>query len=164
MRTIILITLLLLNCLSGSAQNQSKSLNQTFKQLNTAENISYFEVSKKMFESLTKTYGESPEIKDYISKLHSIKMIQPTGEKRNETGKMIYNTVMLQTNLEDFTLLMTNNTQNSKLSFFKKEDKGKNEFLLVSTNMVMYVTGTLELSSLSELEGIIEMAGEAIGM
>jgi hypothetical protein len=30
--------------------------------------------------------------------------------------------------------------------------------------MIMYVSGTLDIGSLTELEGIIEMAGEAVGM
>jgi hypothetical protein len=164
MRTSIIVILLLMNCFTGISQDKLNTLNQTFQKLNTLENITYFEVTKNMFESLTKAYGEEQQVKDYISKLHNIKLIQPTGDDKAETGKTIYNTLMLQTDLNDFTLLMTNNDKNSKLSFFKKEDKAKNEYILVSTNMVMYVSGTIELSSLSELDGIIEMAGEAVGM
>ena len=82
----------------------------------------------------------------------------------DEKGKILYSNFLLYTNLDDFTLLMTNNNEKNKMSFFKKESKDKNEFLLVSTNMIMYVSGTLDIGSLAELEGVIEMAGEAVGL
>ena len=165
MKTKVIIIILILSSFSGFTQTKSKkSLSQTFKSSIIYDNVTYFEVTKKMFESLTKAYGEEPKVKEYISKLHNIKMLQPAGEKRNEKGKLLYSNFIRYTNLDDFTLLMTNNNKETKMSFFKKEGKEKNEFLLVSTNMVMYVSGTLDIGSLTELEGIIEMAGEAVGL
>ncbi|MBT3382674.1 MAG: DUF4252 domain-containing protein [Prolixibacteraceae bacterium] len=165
MKTKVIIIILILSSLSGFTQTKSKkTLSQTFKSESTANNVTYFEVTKKMFESLTKAYSEEPKVKEYISKLHNIKMLQPAGEKRNEKGKILYSNFIRYTNLDDFTLLMTNNNEKSKMSFLKKEGKVKNEFLLVSTDMVMYVSGTLDIGSLTELEGIIEMAGEAVGL
>ena len=165
MKTRVIIIFLILSSLSGFSQTKSKkTLSQTFKSESTTNNVTYFEVTKKMFDSLTKAYSDEPEIKQYISKLHNIKMLQPTGEKRNEKGKILYSNFIQDTNLDGFTLLMTNNNEKAKMTFFKKESKEKNEFLLVSTNMIMYVSGTLDIGSLAELEGIIEMAGEAVGL
>ena len=165
MKTKVIIIILILSSFSGFTQTKSKkTLSQTFKSESTANSVTYFEVTKKMFESLTKTYSEEPKVKEYISKLHHIKMLQPAGEKRHEKGEILYSNFIRYTNLDDFTLLMTNNNEKTKMSFFKKESNDKNEFLLVSTNMIMYVSTTLDISSLSELEGIIEMAGEAVGL
>lgn len=165
MKTKVIIIILILSSLSGFTQtNSKKTLSQTFKSHRADNNVTYFEVTEKMFDSLTKSYSEESEVKKYISKLHSVKMIQATGEKQNEKAKILYSNFIRYTNLDDFTLLMTNNNGNEKMSFFKKESKGENEFLLVSTNMVMYVSGTLDIGSLAELEEIIEMAGEAIGL
>jgi len=165
MKTKVIIIILILSSFSGVTQKRSKtSLSQTFKSSIIYDNVTYFEVTKKMFESLTKSYNEEPKVKEYISKLHNIKMLQPTGEKRNEKGRTLYSNFMKYTNLDSFTLLMTNNNEKTKMSFFKKESKDKNEFLLVSTNMIIYVSGTLDIGSLSELEGVIELAGEAVGI
>lgn len=163
MKSRVIIILLILTSISGFSQTK-KTLSQTFKYESSSDNVIYFEVTKKMFESLTKTYDEEPEVKKYISKLNNIKMLQPTEEKRDEKGKILYSNFIRYTDLDGFTLLMTNNNEETKMSFFKKESKEKYEFLLVSTNMIMYVSGTLDIGSLTELEGIIQMAGEAVGL
>ncbi|WP_320111993.1 DUF4252 domain-containing protein [Draconibacterium orientale] len=146
------------------AQNGNKSIDQAFKLIDSREDISYFEVTKDMFKMLSESRDISPEFKEYISKLHLLKMIQPRGEKRLELGEALYNSIMNNVNLKDYTRLMTQRDQRSKISFYKKDGKDENEFLLISNKMIIYITGTLDLQNIQQFEQIIEIAGSAMGM
>ncbi|WP_346854665.1 DUF4252 domain-containing protein [uncultured Draconibacterium sp.] len=146
------------------AQNGNKNIDQALKLIDNRENASYFEVTKDMFQMLSDTRDISPEFKEYISKLHKLKMIQPTGEKQRELGEEFYKIILANTNLSEYTRLMTQRDQHSKLSFYKKEGKNENEFLLLSNNMIIYITGTLDLKSIHEFEQVIKIAGNAVGM
>lgn len=59
---------------------------------------------------------------------------------------------------------MTRKDSNGQLSFYKKEGKNENEFLLVSTDMIIYLTGKLDLKSIQEFEQVMEVAGSAFDM
>ncbi|WP_319501566.1 DUF4252 domain-containing protein [uncultured Draconibacterium sp.] len=146
------------------AQNGNKNIDQAFKLIDSREDISYFEVTKDMFKMLSESRDISPEFKEYISTLHQLKMVQPRGEKRQVLGEELYNSMMNNVNLKDYTRLMTQRDQRSKISFYKKDGKDENEFLLVSTNMIIYITGTLDLQNIQQFEQIIEIAGSAMGM
>lgn len=71
---------------------------------------------------------------------------------------------MQQTNLKEYSRLMTKKEGDGQLSFYKKEGKNENEFLLISTDMVIYVTGTIDLKSIGEFEQVMEVAGSAFDM
>uniref|UniRef100_UPI0032172D13 DUF4252 domain-containing protein n=1 Tax=uncultured Draconibacterium sp. TaxID=1573823 RepID=UPI0032172D13 len=163
MKTKFIIFFMLVS-LCTLAQNGNKSIDEAFKLIDNHENASYFEVTKDMFQMLSETRDISPDFKEYISKLHKLKMIQPTGEKKRELGVEFYKIILANTNLDGYTRLMTQKDQHSRLSFYKKEGKNGNEFLLVSTNMIIYITGTLDLKSIHEFEQVIEIAGSALGM
>lgn len=162
MRTSVIFIILAISYLTGFSQTTTKTIKQSFISLSTTNHVTYFEVTNDMFASLTKTYKANPEIKEYISKLNSLKMMQASGEKRKEIGLTIYTNFIEQTNLDGFTLLLVNNDQQGKMSFFKKSNKGENEFLLVSTNLIMHITGTIEINNLAEFEQIINVVGDAI--
>ncbi|QIA07508.1 DUF4252 domain-containing protein [Draconibacterium halophilum] len=163
MKTKFILFFLLISFCS-LAQNGSKSIDQAFKLIDSREDISYFEVTKDMFKMLSESRDMSPEFKDYISKLHQLKMIQPGGNNHRELGEELYNIVMDNANLKDYTRLMTQRDQHSKISFYKKDGKNENEFLLVSNNMIIYITGTLDLQNIQQFQQIIEIAGSAMGM
>lgn len=163
MKTKFILFFLLIS-LCGLAQNGNKSIDQAFKLIDSREDASYFEVTKDMFKMLSESKDASPEFKEYISKLHQLKMIQPGAEKRRELGEEFYNIIMANVNLKDYTRLMTQRDQRSKISFYKKEANNKNEFLLVSNTMIIYITGTLDLQNIQQFEQIIEIAGSALGM
>ena len=146
------------------AQNGNKSIDQAFKLIDSREGVAYFEVTKDMFKMLSESKEMEPEFKEYISQLHLLKMIQPSGERRMEIGEAIYNSFMENVNLKDYTRLMTQRDQRSKISFYKKDGKDENEFLLVSNSMTIYIMGTLDLQNIQQFEQIIEIAGSAMGM
>lgn len=159
-----LILLFLLLSFFGFAQNGSSTIEKSINSLNQNENASYFEVTKEMFKMLSESKGASPEFIDYISKLHTLQLVKATGENRNELRIEFYKTFMKEVNLKEYSRLMTNKEGNGQLSFYKKEGKSENEFLLVSTDMIMYITGTLNLKSLSEFQQVMEVAGSAFNM
>ena len=146
------------------AQDGNKNIDQAFKLIDSHEDASYFEVTKDMFKMLSESKEIGPEFKEYLSQLHQIKMIQPGGENRMELGEEFYNIFMENANLKDYTRLMTQRDQRSKISFYKKDGKDENEFLLISNSMIIYITGTLDLQNMQQFEQIIDIAGSAMGM
>lgn len=160
MKTKLIIIFLIISSF-GFSQNGSKTIDETFKTLNSHEEISYFEVTQEMFKMLSESKQTSAEFKEYVSKLHKLKIIQsPNSELRKE----FYNVFLQQTNLKEYSRLMTKKEGDGQLSFYKKEGKNENEFLLISTDMVIYVTGTIDLKSIGEFEQVMEVAGSAFDM
>lgn len=159
-----LTVLFLLVSLFCYSQNGGKTVDETFQILNQNENSNYFEVTKEMFEMLSESKEASPEFRDYISKLSKLKLIEAGGENHIELRKEFYKTFLQQANLKDYSRLMSKKEGNGQLSFYKKEGKSENEFLLVSTDMIIYITGTIDLKSISEFEQIMEVAGSAFDM
>ena len=146
------------------AQNGTKTIESTLNTLGKNEHASYFEVTKEMFKMLSESKNANPQFKAYVSKLHQLKLLQARGENKNEMGIHFYTAFLQQTNLKDYSRLLTKKEGNDMLSFFKKEGKSENEFLLVSTDMIIYITGILELNSIGEFEQVMEIAGSAFDM
>jgi len=158
--TIILLTINLF-CF---AQNAEKTIASSLQTLSRLENTSFFEVTEEMFKMLSTSKEASPEFKEYIGKLHGLQLIQATGENQRALSEELYRDFLQQTNLKDYSRLMTKKEPGSNLSFYKKEGKSENEFLLVSTEMIIYITGTIDLKSISEFERVMEIAGSAFEM
>lgn len=163
MKTKLILFFLLVSFFSFS-QNGNKTIDATFQVLTQNEDASYFEVTQEMFKMLSESKEASPEFKDYIAKLHSLQLVQASGENRQALSREFYKTFLLQTNLKDYSRLMTKKEGNGQLSFYKKEGKTENEFLLLSTDMIIYITGTIDLKSISEFEQVMEIAGSAFEM
>lgn len=163
MKTRFILFFLLISFCS-LAQDGNKNIDQAFKLFDNREDASYFEVTKDMFKMLSESREIGPEYKEYLNQLHQLKMIQPGGENRMQLGEEFYNLFMQQTNLRDYTRLMTQRDQRSKISFYKKDGKDENEFLLISNSMIIYITGTLDLQNMQQFEQIIDIAGSAMGM
>ncbi len=151
-----LIFLFLTLSLFSLAQNGNKTIDETFVQITSNPNVSYFEVTSEMFKMLSESKHASPEYKDYLSKLSGLKMVNG--------GEVMYKSFLSSANLKAYSRLMTKREGNSQLSFYKKEGKSENEFLLVSTEMIIYVTGTIELKSIGEFEQVMNIAGSAFDM
>jgi len=164
MKTKLILILLSLSLFSV-AQNGTKTIDESFEVFSKLEGISYFEVTKDMFSMLSESNGIHQELKDYMSKLHQLKMIQATsGEHRDEIRQASYTKFMENVNLKGYSRLMTRKERNSILSFYKKENKNENEFLLVSSDMIIYITGTLDMKSIGEFQQVMEIAGSAFDM
>lgn len=162
MKTKLMFIFLLISICAYS-QNGSKTIDQAFKSI-LAPSDSYFEVTKQMFQMLSEAKGISPEYKEYISKLHQLKMIQPA-DTISGHGQVICSKFFAEANLEGYALLMKKKEANlSQLSFYKKTNKEYNEFLLVSTEMIIYISGTINLKSIREFEQVMEVAGSAFEM
>jgi len=163
MKTRFILFLLTLS-LFGAAQNGAKTISETFDTFSKLEGISYFEVTKDMFSMLAQSNNIDPQLKDYMGKLHQLKMIQGRGENQREIKQAAYTKFMETVNLKGYSRLMTRKEPNSTLSFYKKESKEENEFLLVSTDMIIYISGTLDMKSIGEFQQVMEIAGSAFDM
>lgn len=159
MKTKITFLLLLIST-TIFAQNGQFSVTELLKAMNTKPNTSHFEVSGEMFKMMAEAEGANAEFKENIGKLTYLKVIRSnSSEKTTE----LYDSFMREVNLKDYTMLMTTNEANRKMAFYKKEDKNlEKEFLLVSNNIIIYLTGTIDIKSLQEMEGIMNMAGRAV--
>ncbi len=161
MKTKLILFLLSLSLL-GAAQNGSLSIDKAMDKIITPGD-SYFEVTKDMFTMLSESKGVSPEYVNYIKQLHKLKMIQP-GRTASNHGEIIVKTFLENTDLQSYTRLMTRRDNHEVLHFYKKEGKNENEFLLVSSDMIIYITGTLDLKSIGEFQQVMEIAGSAFDM
>lgn len=166
-RLIILILVLGLNSMAQNGTPGTRSFDETLKLLSETENTAYFEVSKSMFEMMATMEDASPEFKDYISKLHSLKFIRPNISKAMDIkGNRLYHDFRASSGklLPYYQVLMRKKEGGRNLEFYKREGKNINEFLLLSTDMIIYITGTLDLKHIGEFEQIMEIAGSAFDM
>ena len=163
MKTKLLLLFLTISLFSF-AQRGEKTITNTIQEFSRLDYTSYFEVSNEMFKMLSESKNASPEFKEYISKLHSLSLIQPNGDSRKEHGIQLFRAFLAKTNLKDYSRLVTKKEGDSNLSFYKKEGESENEFLLVSTEMIIYITGTIDLKSISEFEQVMEIASSAFEM
>lgn len=163
MKTKLILFLLSLSLFSV-AQNGTKTIDETFDSFCKLEGISYFEVTKDMFSMLSESNKIDPQLKDYMSKLHQLKMIQARGNHQQEIKQAAYTKFMEAVSLKSYSRLMTRKEGDSTLSFYKKENKNENEFLLVSSDMIIYITGTLDMKSIGEFQQVMEIAGSAFDM
>ena len=161
MKTELVIFFLTISLFSFG-QNGQKTINETMDEIITP-NDSYFEVTRDMFKMLSESKETSPEFTNYIKKLHSLKMIEPGRVSANH-GIVLVDKFLENANLQSFTLLMTRKEKNDIMSFYKKEGKSENEFLLLSSEMIIYITGTIDLKSIHEFQRVMEIAGSAMGM
>lgn len=163
MKTSITILFLLISVI-GQSQNGNKTIDETLDLLSKNENSAYFEVTREMFKMLSESKEASPEFKVYISQLHKLKLLQASGKDQQDLRNEFYKAFLQQTNLKGYSRLMTKKEGNGQLSFYKREWKNENEYLLVSTDMIIYVTGTIDLKSIGEFEQIMELAGSAFDL
>jgi hypothetical protein len=159
-----LVIILIFFSLFVLAQNGSKTIKSTFSTISKYEHVSYFEVTSEMFKMLSESKNASPEFKAYVSKLHQLKLVKAGGGKPITVGNNLYEAFMAQTDLRTYDRLMTKKEGKNQLSFYKREINTKNEFLLISTEMIIYITGTIELKSIGEFEQVMEIAGSAFEM
>jgi hypothetical protein len=141
---------------------KEQSIDDAFKLLKTQKGVSYFDVSKEMFQMLSESKNANPEFKEYVKKLTGMKMVRVSS--RDKIKIDIYSVFIDMTNLKGFSRLMTSENPTKKISFYQKKSKNENEYLLVQTNTIIYVTGTIDLKSIGEFEQIMEIAGSAFEM
>ena len=140
------------------AQNGKKTVYESLESLSRMDYVSYFEVTREMFQMLSEVKEANPEYKDYVSKLATLKMVQSQDQS-------LYAQFMVNTNLKSWSRLITKKEPDSRLSFYKREKEGfVNEFLLVSDEMIIIITGNINLKSIGEFEQIMEVAGSAFDM
>lgn len=161
-RLLLLITFIGIG-LSSFAQNSNKSITDAFKSVKAQNNVSYFEVNKEMFVSLSESEA-SPEFISYVKQLHEIKMIEA---RRKEDGSKddLYDEFLNAISLNEFVRLMTSEEVNEKISFYRKKNKNDvYEYILVSSRSIVYIKGTLSMKTLSEFQMAIQIAGSAFQM
>lgn len=164
MKTKFIILLLLSVSLFSTAQTGTKTIDETIEGIAGLEGVNYFEVSQEMFKMLSERENINPQFNEYISKLHQLKVIQGEKADRKQIGEAMYKEFFARVSLKDYTKLMSKKEGNSSLAFYKKENKNENEFLLVSSEMIVYIRGTLDLKSIGEFEQVMGIAGSAFEM
>lgn len=164
MKTKFIILLLLSVSLFSAAQTGTKTINETIEGIAGLEGVNYFEVSQEMFRMLSERENINPQFNAYISKLNQLKVLQGHKEDRRQIGEAMYKEFFARVSLKDYTKLMSKKEENSSLAFYKKENKNENEFLLISSEMIIYITGTLDLKSIGEFQQVMEIAGSAFEM
>ncbi len=161
---ILILTFVLISGISFAQTSKTEgkeSIDEVFELLKMQKGVSYFDVSKEMFQMLSESKNASPEFKEYVKKLSGMKMVKKSSR---ETKIDMYTVFMSNTNLKEFSRLMTSESPTKKISFYQKKSKNKNEYLLVQNSAIIYITGTIDLKSIGEFEQIMEIAGSAFEM
>ncbi|MGQ8336779.1 DUF4252 domain-containing protein [Sunxiuqinia sp. A32] len=160
-----LVLILLLASVAAFAQNGSISIDESIDLIRKQKDVTFFEVSKEMFQMLSEAKNISPELKTYYSQLTKIRMIEDNNRNYEEGNTdEFYNSFLEQTNLKNYTLLMVSEERREKISFFKREGSNdENQFLLLTNKSIIYVCGSIDLKSIHEFQMIMQVAGSAFG-
>jgi len=158
-----LLLILLIAGFTVSAQKGTRTIDATFDFIRTMHYVSYFEVTKDMFQSISESKNLKPDLKEYITKISKLVMIEAQKDKDNKKPDL-YLIFLNSANLKGFSRLMTSEEPNERFTYFKKKNDNGNEFLLISTNTVIYLAGTIDIKTISEIYKAMEIAGSAFKM
>ena len=164
---LLLACTLHLSSLSLSAQSPAPdtdalSLIKTFEM----EGCGVLEVSKEMFEILSKDDRASEEVKETLSQLDHLVYLNcfaaSSGKKRDSFDL----TEEFKDKSEDyhFKLLMRSEDSLTSSHFYKRNKGTINEYLLVTKTTIQYVATELNIMSIRDLKDILNITGDAGGL
>jgi hypothetical protein len=129
-----------------------------------AENCSFLEVSKEMFELMASDEKMDVRIKEYFTKMNHLIYLQchPTRDKNEALDVAANFEKMAEDN--NFKLLMRSESGQHKNLFYKRDSGDINEYLLATQSHIQYISTTMDITSIREMTQIIEIAGQAGGL
>lgn len=129
-----------------------------------AENCSFLEVSKEMFELMASDEKMEARMKEYFTQMNHLIYLQchPTRDKNEQLDVAANFEKMAEDN--SFKLLMRSESGPHKNLFYKRSAGDINEYLLATQSRIQYISTTMDITSIREMTQIIEIAGQAGGI
>lgn len=147
------------------------SIQEIIKMYSHRQDFDYLSVDKKLFSMFLKMDDENidPEVKKLFRKLKSVYMLEYTGKQ--DTTYNFYRIMSSLIDTEGHTEIMRSRTKGKSVLFLKKEytkkDKNEsnqndNEFLVISSTMVISVRGDINIKTFKEIEEIMILLGDSL--
>lgn len=154
MKYIVILLLSTLTITSSYSQSQNKDLiDNIHKILNDCD---YYEVTQEMFELISEDerYQHEEQIA-YLKKINYLIYVECEEEKNS-----FYDDFFKENNLKDFKVLMKTKSGDERFTFYRKKNNDIYEYLLIHDGGLSYIVTSLNISTLNEMSGIMDMVAE----
>lgn len=117
----------------------------------------YLEVGEEMFSLIAKDERVEPQIREIMGKLKMIFFLVPS-------STTFFDQFINANEMQGFSILMKGKSGSERYTFYKKESRNYKEYLLIHQEGLIYVQGDIDIKTLAEMRGMLELAGELGGM
>lgn len=118
----------------------------------------YLEVGEEMFSLIAKDVRVEPQVREIMGNLKMVISLEFSASPTN-----FYNQFLSTDEMKDFSILMKAKSESERYTFYKKEWKTNKEYLLLHQTGLIYVQGNIDIKTLSEMRGMLELAGQLGG-
>ena len=153
MKTLIFTTILILSFFVGKAQNTNPALVGRIHEM--LKDCSYFEVTEDMFNTLAEDerYQHEEEMA-YLKKIKFLIFVECPPDR-----KMFHDDFISNAELKGFKIMMRSKSAHEQFTFYRKSVNDLKEYLLLHDRGLSYIVTSLNISTINELSGIMNMAG-----
>lgn len=147
---------------SPAADADALSLIKTFE----IEGCGVLEVSKEMFEILSKDDRASEEVKETFSQIDHLVFLNCFAAYTGKERENFDLTKEFKDKAEGyhFKLLMRSEDSLTSSHFYRRNKGAANEYLLVTKTTIQYVATELNIMSIRDLKDILNITGDAGGL
>ncbi|WP_170827396.1 DUF4252 domain-containing protein [Roseivirga sp. 4D4] len=160
-KPLILLGLLVLLSASVLGQNRNEKLIKVIESYSNEKGTSYFETSEEMFKLMSKRVGAEadPRVLQYFQKTKYVSSLQVGLKQGND---WFVDSFEKKTDLSSYSLLMRGKSATRNYKFYKRDlDDKYSEYLLVHRRGVYFMITAMDISTLEEMAGVVEMVSEA---
>ena len=152
----VMSAFILVTCMISSLDAQELNrplINEIHKAL---VDCSYFEVTEEMFKALSEDPKfQDTKFKDQMDQIRFLIFVEcPTHQPT------FISDFMDNANLKRFKVMMRSKESNEQLNFLRKTNGEEKEYLLLHNRGLTYLVTSLNISTLQELHGYIQMVAK----
>ena len=126
------------------------------------EGCEFLEVSKEMFQLIASDERADEQMRQNFTQLNHLIYLNCFGVKMEKTNLASrFREKALQNN---FKLLMRSESSMSTNHFYRRFAGEVNEYLLATETSIQYISTTLDITSIREMNDLFELAGDAGGL
>ncbi|OEK04886.1 DUF4252 domain-containing protein [Roseivirga misakiensis] len=159
---VVISLILLLGLNNGSfAQERSNKIINLIESYSEKDDATFFETTEEMFKLLAKNIqqNQDPRMLEYFRKTKYISSLQVNVGNANNS---FIDGFKKKADLSNYNLLMRSKSKSRNYSFYKKDLEDKtSEYLLIHRSGVYYMITGMDISTLEEMAGVVEMVGRA---
>ncbi len=156
-----LLGLLILFSAPTFGQTRNEKLIKTIESYADEEETAYFETSEEMFKLMAKRVDSQadPRLLQYFQKTKYVSSLQVGLKKGND---WFIDSFEKKSNLEGYSLLMRSKSATRNYKFYKRDLEGNySEYLLIHRRGIYFMITAMDISTLEEMAGVVEMVSEA---
>lgn len=161
LRSAILLTLIFAFQSTMVGQTRNEKLIKLIGSYADNKECSFFETTEEMFKLMSKRAETEadPRMLEYFKKTKYVVNIQASIRNGND---WFIDSFIKKANLDDYTLLMRAKSHTRNYKFFKRDlAQNLSEYLLVHRRGLYFMITGMDISTLEEMAGVVEMVSEA---